>query len=302
MLFGNYSITVVTENGGKFMKDSLKSADPMVKKVDCKDGRLTVFFCTKAKDLVSPIHAVLAELTRLGYEANPRCPICGEKDCDCAIFLGREFRFAHRACVDTLDSDADAETKKSQKQGSVLLGILGAFLGMLVGTLPNLFTILSMEMEYSLLFALIPICAYFGYKLLGGKMKRPIPVIVSIVMSVIGVIMLLFEAVTIISMKEYDIPRKNSSTVSVCSWRNPMSGPTFCRTVSGNSSSPHWVCSLPGASSPPHPRRISRTPRQRQKCPWLCCPARRPRRKPRKKPRSFPEIPKITERSPRWHP
>lgn len=208
VLFGNYSITVVTENGGKFMKDSLKSADPMVKKVDCKDGRLTVFFRTKAKDLVSPIHAVLAELTRLGYVANPRCPICGEKDCDCAIFLGREFRFAHRACVDTLDSDADAETKKSQKQGSVLLGILGAFLGMLVGTLPNLFTILSMEMEYSLLFALIPICSYFGYKLLGGKMKRPIPLIVSIVMSVIGVIMLLFEAVTIISMKEYDIPAK----------------------------------------------------------------------------------------------
>ena len=212
ILLGAYTLTVTTSDPGRYNTDQIKSADPMVKKVSYKDGKLTVAFRTKAKELVSPIRTVLAALASLGLEPTRECPICGQNGCDCAIFLKNEFRLAHMSCLETLDSDA-AQTKESGEHGSLLLGILGALLGMIVGTLPNTFTILSMEMEYSILFALIPICAYFGYKLLHGKMKRPIPLIVSVIMSVLGVFILMFEVTTIAVMKELEIETKEFFTV-----------------------------------------------------------------------------------------
>lgn len=212
IMLGAYMLTVTTSDPGKYNMDQIKSADPMVKKVRYKDGKLMIAFRTKAKELVSPIRTVLTALSSLGFEPTQECPVCGQTGCDCAIFLKNEFRLAHTACLDTLDSDA-AQTKQSGEKGSLLLGILGAFLGMIVGTLPNTFTILDMQMEYSIFFALIPICAYFGYKLLHGKMKRPIPLIVSVIMSVLGVFMLMFEVVTISVMKEMEIETGEFFTV-----------------------------------------------------------------------------------------
>lgn len=205
VLLGNFVLTVCTSDGAASESDRLKAADPAVKKVRFKDGRLIVWFRGKTKELCPPIIAVLRTLTSLGYAPTPACPVCGEEYCDCAVYLNGAYRLSHRSCIADLAAKADSDLKNSAKKGSVLLGILGAFIGMLVGTIPNILSILAAEMEYSILFALIPICAYFGYKLLGGKMKKPIPLVVSVIMSVLGVFMLIFEVTTIFAMKEYGI-------------------------------------------------------------------------------------------------
>ena len=73
---------------------------------------------------------------------------------------------------------------------------------MLVGTIPTFLTVVYLEMEYSILFALIPICAYFGYKLFRGKMNKA-ALIVSILMAVLGVFILNFEYIVFSIMREY---------------------------------------------------------------------------------------------------
>ncbi len=81
------------------------------------------------------------------------------------------------------------QAQENEVNGSYAMGILGAALGMLVGLIPNLLTIVLAERIYGILFALVPICAMFGYKLFKGKMGKASIAIV-IVLSLLGVVLI----------------------------------------------------------------------------------------------------------------
>ena len=83
-------------------------------------------------------------------------------------------------------TQAREKAEENQTNGSYLLGLIGAILGTLVGLIPNLLTAVYTETIYSILFALIPICAMLGYKLLKGKMDTG-SIIVVVVLSLISV-------------------------------------------------------------------------------------------------------------------
>ena len=85
------------------------------------------------------------------------------------------------------------QAEDNRENGSYLTGLVGALLGMLVGLIPNLLSILFLERIYGLLFALVPMAAMFGYKLMKGKMSKAALWIV-IGVSLLGVILIpLFE-------------------------------------------------------------------------------------------------------------
>lgn len=86
----------------------------------------------------------------------------------------------------------EKKTKISSKKlfnqsakGSYLKGILGAVLGGAIASIPWILTYVYGGMILSVLAIVISICAYFGYKWLGGKINKMMPVILSIVLLVI---------------------------------------------------------------------------------------------------------------------
>lgn len=57
-------------------------------------------------------------------------------------------------------------------RGSYVTGVIGAFLGVIVGTVPTICTVMLADRIFALLYALIPICGFFGYRLFKGPMNR----------------------------------------------------------------------------------------------------------------------------------
>lgn len=148
-----------------------------------------ILFCTYA-------------LTRAGLCPLDHCPYCGAPFCDTSAMTGRDYRLVHLRCLREAADKARDKAESNGHNGSYLLGALGGILGMIVGTIPTLLTVYFMSMENSLLFALIPICVYFGYKLFGGKMNRS-ALILSVVLSVAAVFLINFELVALFIMDEY---------------------------------------------------------------------------------------------------
>ena len=96
------------------------------------------------------------------------------------------------------------KAEENQENGSYLMGFVGTLLGMLVGLIPNLLSIIFASTIWSLLFALVPLCAMFGYKLFKGKMSKGSIVIV-IVLCLFGVLLIPLFEITITLIREYGL-------------------------------------------------------------------------------------------------
>ena len=141
-------------------------------------------------------------LTCVGLRPLDHCPYCGARFCDAAAMTRKGYRLTHFRCLRAAADDAQNRADDNRQRGSFLLGLPGAILGMLVGTLPTFLTVYYLGMEYSLFFALIPICTYLGYKLFGGKMDKS-ALILSIVLSILAVFFLNIELFIASMMQMY---------------------------------------------------------------------------------------------------
>ena len=141
-------------------------------------------------------------LNRVGLRPLDHCPYCGARFCDTAAMTTKAYRLTHYRCLRTAADEAQGKAADTQHSGSYLLGFLGALLGMIIGTIPTVLTIYFMSMEYSLFFALIPICIYLGYKLFGGRMDKS-ALVISVVLSVLAVFLLNYELFVVTLMVEY---------------------------------------------------------------------------------------------------
>lgn len=159
------------------------------------------------------IFATISAIENAGFTPVQKCPYCKQSGCNTAAFYHAAkvsgFRPVHHACLSEAVNKAEDKVEKTVQNGSYILGIIGAVLGMLIGTLPNLLTIIVAEKEYAVFFALIPICAYFGYKLFRGKMNKS-ALIVTIIMAILGVYMLGFESAVYFGIKEYGIDKSDA--------------------------------------------------------------------------------------------
>lgn len=98
------------------------------------------------------------------------CPVCRRLQCDCAVMWGNRYVPAHRSCAEGRSIQTAQKAKANLESGSYALGILGAVLGAVVGTLPLLLFLFVLDSMVYLLWVLVPVGAYWGYKLLSGKM------------------------------------------------------------------------------------------------------------------------------------
>lgn len=99
-----------------------------------------------------------------------KCPICRKTGCDSAALMGGQYVPVHGECVKSHSETTVQKAEKNQQSGSYLLGLVGAFLGAVVGCVPTVLLIFLMQMEFGLLYILIPLASYQGYKLARGKL------------------------------------------------------------------------------------------------------------------------------------
>lgn len=157
------------------------------------EGYVTVFLDTAAVPDVycQGVIPVLDIFKNLGFTVPDRCSVCGKSGCDRAVPRGPSYVPVHRSCLEGGVAGAQAAASKNLQCGSYLLGAVGAFLGVVVGVLPTVFTIVALEKIYVILFALIPLAGYAGYRLLKGKMNY-VALLFTVVFSVLAVYLLNF--------------------------------------------------------------------------------------------------------------
>ncbi len=109
-------------------------------------------------------------LREAGILPSDVCPICRRSGCDAWADFGG-YGAIHRACAESRTADAAHEAKRALQTGSYVTGLIGALLGGLVACIP---TILAYYAGWlvAYLYALIPLGAYYGYRLLHGRMNH----------------------------------------------------------------------------------------------------------------------------------
>ncbi len=138
----------------------------------------TVVFTVQQKDadptplFEQVLEAVATHFREAGLTPSDTCPVCHQTGCDGLAFLNGAYVPVHQACVRSEVQAVSLKAQKNQRSGNYIIGALGALLGGLVGTIPNVIAAVWLERIVAILYALIPLGAYYGYKLFKGRMNK----------------------------------------------------------------------------------------------------------------------------------
>ena len=161
---------------------------------------------------------IAAALTQSGTLPANTCALSGAANPDslCLVQVGNLLCFqpVSGAAARNQSSETQARVEENENNGSLLGGILGAVLGAAVGIAVNVLIIVFTERIFAVAFALIPVAAMFGYKLLKGKTSK-LALAVVIALSVISVpVMCVFSAAGQIA-KEYSMKLGDALSVTM---------------------------------------------------------------------------------------
>lgn len=100
------------------------------------------------------------------------CPICNQSRGDALARHQGRLQFVHQNCLrEAKDSKVQALELK-QHNGGTLTGFFGGLLGGIVGAVPAFIGLHFFEFFIAILYAVIPLGIYYGWKLFKGKMNR----------------------------------------------------------------------------------------------------------------------------------
>jgi hypothetical protein len=172
------------------LRGQMKSQARVQKIIGAKNLVNLTVTAKKGQPFEAVFDKLFAELDAAITQNNMRipsvCPICGRHDCDSYANVGLAYQKVHAHCVQTQSADVKAKVERNEESGSYILGFIGALVGGMVGMIPTILLVLYLQLISGWLCALVPLCAYYGYKILRGKLGRGtlgIIVAVSIVMA-----------------------------------------------------------------------------------------------------------------------
>ncbi len=123
-----------------------------------------------------------AALSQNGVGPANTCALTGASDPDSLYLVGKKpylgYQPVSSAAVRQNEYKLQSKMEENEANGSYLTGFLGAVIGMLLAVAVNVLVIVYLERIFALLFALVPIAAMYGYKLLNGKTNKAALVIV----------------------------------------------------------------------------------------------------------------------------
>lgn len=167
----------------------------------------------KADDLLARfaerMDAYTAALRENGIMPADTCAVSGrahpESLCLVAANNSVSYQPVCAAVVKDQNYQAQERVEANENSGNYVTGFIGALLGMIVGLIPNLLTIIYMEHIYSLLFMLVPLAAMFGYKLFRGKMNT-VSIVIVILLSLVGVVLIPYLEIVFYLVRDYSVP------------------------------------------------------------------------------------------------
>lgn len=148
-----------------------------------------------ADQFEAALNAISEALQRRGVVPANTCAVCGKEHPDSLCLIGG-YQPVHAACVQDMTETTKQAAEENERKGSYLTGFIGGVIGVLVGLVPSLLSILLFDRIYTVLFALVPLCAMWGYRKLNGK-RSSASIVIIIILSLAGVVLLEFLAVTI---------------------------------------------------------------------------------------------------------
>lgn len=129
------------------------------------------------EELEQAVDAILEQATNLATEnalgVPVLCPLCRSDSCDSYAYWKESYRPVHAACVQNSTSATQYKAQNSIVKGNYLTGLIGAILGAIVGSIPTIL-LLAANWIIAVACALIPLGAYYGYKLFRGKMNKAV--------------------------------------------------------------------------------------------------------------------------------
>lgn len=184
------------------------------------ENYIIITFITKKKNMDEKYTKATTEVVRLLKESGIRpqtsCPVCNGKNCDSFALMGQSYQPVHARCVNKYQDTVKEMAEKNELSGNYITGFIGAVLGGIIGTIPSTLTIWFAERIYAVLFALIPLCAYYGYKLLRGKMNK-VCIAITFVVSIAAVyfIEISLMVLYLVNTYQYSLSDSISDTILV---------------------------------------------------------------------------------------
>ena len=163
--------------------------------------------------------AIAEVLRENGLAPAHSCAICGSGAAE-SLCMVTSFQPVHAACMRGQVEQIREEAEQNRENGSYLGGVIGALLGTLVGLIPSVLTVLLIEGVSAWLFALVPLCAMWGYRKLGGKRNNAAIVIV-ILLSLLGVFLLEYIQLVAYLIGQYHAPLGLTLNVALQNFMDP---------------------------------------------------------------------------------
>lgn len=113
------------------------------------------------------IYGIVRILKKKSISYPKHCVLCGEEGADSYAVIDEGNQPIHRDCL----QNQLTVTRQRKAEGSYLLGVIGAILGCLVGSIPCILSLLLFRKTFCVLFLFLPPGIYYGCKWLHGKMN-----------------------------------------------------------------------------------------------------------------------------------
>jgi len=125
-------------------------------------------------------------LRQEGLNPPQQCPICEQPGGDTLVQHDGKLCIVHMNCLRSWKNERQEALEQKVQNGSHLRGILGGLLGGIVGAIPAFIALNLTEYFVGLLFVLIPLGVFHGWRLFGGKLDMVTTLFVIVYSLIVG--------------------------------------------------------------------------------------------------------------------
>lgn len=116
------------------------------------------------------------------------CPFCGKEETDSFRMIKGVPVKLHDECAKKFYLEVATQVEREERSNENMgKSLVYAVLGAIIGTIPTLITIFAFQYMIALLYALIPLASFYGYKYGNAARKSWVPAFVSIISLIIVV-------------------------------------------------------------------------------------------------------------------
>lgn len=137
-------------------------------------------FSDKSKDKVESIlQESINFFKSIQIKQKLSCHLCNQDSPDTMKVIDGCYFPVHKDCIEKYVAQFEKQVNQEQNNSNLLVSVVLALAGAFVGLIPSIIVLFTMEYLFGILFALIPLASYYGYKLGKGPSRKFLPFLVS---------------------------------------------------------------------------------------------------------------------------